>query len=338
MSPVALPAGTPSALIPANENPGDARATMTMRHIPPRALVLLGVLTLVWGINWLVVAVALRDFGPWTFRGLSLAIASLAMLVIARWRGDSLFVPRGLRLRLFAAGAFNIAIWNVATAYAVMLIPSGHAAVIAFSMPLWAAIIGFAFLGERIGVRHLVALGFGTAAVTLLMIEDFREFAHAPLGLGMGLLAAIVWAIGTILQKRTQWNMPMVSLLFWQMLCGVLPIAIVAGVLEAPDMAMPSLLGFGTALFVGLVPLAIGMASWFSIVKLLPTNIAALSTVMVPVVAVFSGALVLDEPLGLTQFVALGCTVVALTLVLMFPDRAAAAKAAAPAEPPSRRA
>ena len=306
---------------------------MSGNAIPARALVLLGILTLVWGFNWVIVAAALRDFGPWTFRAISLAVAVLAMLAIARLRGDTLAVPRRVRLRLFYAGAFNIAIWNVATAYSVMLIPSGHAAVIAFSMPLWAAIIGFAFLGERLGPRHLVALGFGTAAVTLLVVEGFRHFAHAPLGLALGILAAIVWAIGTFVQKRTEWNMPMVSLLFWQMLCGMVPIAAVALVLEVPALETPSALGIGAALFVGLVPLAIGMASWFSIVKLLPTNIAALSTILVPVVAVFSGALFLGEPLGLIQFAALGATVIALGLVLLVQERSPSVAAKTPGLP-----
>ena len=57
-------------------------------------------------------------------------VAVLTMFVISRLRGNSLAVPRPVRLRLFWAGAFNIAIWNVCTAYAVTLIPSGHAAVI----------------------------------------------------------------------------------------------------------------------------------------------------------------------------------------------------------------
>jgi drug/metabolite transporter (DMT)-like permease len=300
---------------------------MTAAAIPTRALLLLGVLTLVWGFNWIIVAVALRDFGPWSFRAISLGIAVITMFVISRLRRESLAVPKQVRLRLLYAGAFNIAIWNVCTAYAVMLIPSGHAAVIAFSMPLWAAIIGFLFLGERLGLRHLVALGFGVVGVTLLMIEDFAKFATAPLGLVLGILAAIVWAMGTFVQKRTAWNMPMVALLFWQMLYGLVPIALGAAILELPDQKIPSLLGVGTALFVGLVPLAIGMASWFSIVKLLPTHVAALSTVIIPVVAVLSGGWILGEPLGLVQYAALIATVIALGLVLLVPEKASADKA-----------
>ena len=320
MSAVALPPVRPSALIPHNAAAKNL-PPMTVGSIPARALVLLGVLTLVWGFNWIIVSVALRDFGPWTFRAITLLVAVLTMFVISRLRGNSLAVPREVRLRLFWAGAFNIAIWNVCTAYAVMLIPSGHAAVIAFSMPLWAAIIGFLFLGERLGFRHLVALAFGTAGVTLLMIEDFALFATAPLGLALGLLAAIVWAIGTFVQKRTLWNMPMVSLLFWQMLCGLVPIAIGAAILETPAEKIPGLLGIVATLFVGFVPLAIGMASWFSIVKLLPTHVAALSTVIIPVVAVLSGGFILGEPLGFTQYAALVATVIALGLVLLVPER-----------------
>ena len=76
---------------------------MTIGAIPTRALVLLGVLTLVWGFNWIIVAVALRDFGPWSFRAISLTIAVCTMFVISRLRGESLHVPKDVRWRLLFA-------------------------------------------------------------------------------------------------------------------------------------------------------------------------------------------------------------------------------------------
>jgi drug/metabolite transporter (DMT)-like permease len=216
---------------------------------------------------------------------------------------------------------FNIALWNVLTAYGVLNLPSGHAAVLGFSMPLWASIIGFLFLGERLNLRAILAVVLGSAGLTLLMVDDFAKLGGgtALVGLVVMLIAANSWAIGTFVQKRTVWNMPLVSLAAWQMLIGWVPIAIIAVIVEGGSFVRPCALVLGAAAFIGLVSLAIGMLTWYAIVQLLPTNVAAISTVLVPVVAVVGGALILGEPLGLIQYAALLATIAALALVMIQP-------------------
>jgi drug/metabolite transporter (DMT)-like permease len=61
---------------------------------------------------------------------------------------------------------------------------------------------------------------------------------------------------------------------------------------------------------------------WFSIVGLLPAHVAGLSTILVPVVAMVSGALVHGEPLGPVQLAAMACCGAALALALLFPQPA----------------
>ena len=67
---------------------------MTARSIPPRALVLLVVLTLVWGTNWPLFALAVQEVSVWTFRAVSVAAAGATLLAFARTRGLSLVIPR----------------------------------------------------------------------------------------------------------------------------------------------------------------------------------------------------------------------------------------------------
>ena len=62
-----------------------------------------------------------------------------------------------------------------------------------------------------------------------------------------------------------------------------------------------------------------GNVCWFTIVGLLPANVAGLSAIMVPVVAMIAGALVHGEPLGALQWLAMACCVAALSLVLLRP-------------------
>ena len=62
--------------------------------VPRRALVLLVILTLVWGTNWLLLPLSVREISVWTFRAVSLVGAGLLLLAIARLRGDSLAIPQ----------------------------------------------------------------------------------------------------------------------------------------------------------------------------------------------------------------------------------------------------
>jgi drug/metabolite transporter (DMT)-like permease len=78
--------------------------------------------------------------------------------------------------------------------------------------------------------------------------------------------------------------------------------------------------------YIALVPMSVGNVAWFAIVGMLPVNVAGLSSIMVPMVAMVSGALVHGEPLGPTQWAAMLCCAVSLSLVLLRP-RAGAAKA-----------
>jgi drug/metabolite transporter (DMT)-like permease len=68
--------------------------------------------------------------------------------------------------------------------------------------------------------------------------------------------------------------------------------------------------------YITLIPMAIGNAAWFAIVGLLPASVAGLSAVMVPILAMVTGAIVHAEPLGPYQLGAMACSGSALFLAL----------------------
>ena len=59
--------------------------------------------------------------------------------------------------------------------------------------------------------------------------------------------------------------------------------------------------------------------AWFSVVRLFPAAIAAIGTLAIPIVGVFSSALVLGEPVGLRELASLGLVCAALAVVLLLP-------------------
>ena len=298
--------------------PGHATATA----IPRRALLLLAVLTLVWGTNWPLFSYAVREVSVWTFRAMAMPSAGAVLLLYAWRRGYSLTIARRYWLRIALATFAYMTVWNVASTYAAVLIPSGQSAILGFTMPLWAALLSWGVLRQRLGARLWLAIALGGLGVLLLMWRSFGAYAHAPAGLALGLLAGFGWAVGTLILKHEPIAVPVAVLAAWQLLLGSVPVVIGAMLLGDHHWFLPSATSIAVIAYITLVPMCLGNLCWFSIVGLLPTNLAGLSSILVPVVAMVAGAIVHGEPLGAVQWAAMVCCVSALSMAMFRPATA----------------
>jgi len=179
-------------------------------------------------------------------------------------------------------------------------------------------------LGERLSGRIVLAVALGALSVTLLMWKSFAAYAQAPLGLALGLIAGIGWAVGTLILQRGQVQVPATVLTGWQLVITALPITIGAFAFGDHQWFMPSWSSILLIGYIALVPMCIGNLCWFSIVGLLPAHVAGLSSILVPVVAMVSGALMHGEPLGPVQWLAMVCSAAAMWLALLKPNKAVA--------------
>jgi len=301
----------------------DDRSRTGQATIPRRAIALLALLTVVWGTNWGLFPYAVRELSVVSFRAVSTLGAGLTLLAVAHWRGLPLAIPRRCWPTIAVATCFYLLLWNIASTYAAVMIPSGQAAVLGFTMPLWAALLGWLVTGQRLGRRLLLALALGAAAVGLLAWRSLGVYAQAPLGVALGLLAALGWAVGTMILKRGQQREPALAavpalvLTGWQLLGTSLPLTAGALLLgQGSAWFWPSWPSVLVIAYITLVPMAVGNAAWFAVVGLLPTTVAGLSSILVPVVAMATGALVHGEPLGAAQLAAMACCGAALWLAL----------------------
>jgi drug/metabolite transporter (DMT)-like permease len=281
-----------------------------------RALPLVLILTIVWGTNWSLFPLAVREVSVWTFRAVSLTGAGIFLLAFARMRGMSTVIPRAHWPAVTAAAVIYLVVWNLASTYAAILIPSGQAAILGFTMPLWTVLVVWALFGERPTRRMLLAMALAAVGVVLLMIPAREAYRDAPAGFLLGLTAGLGWALGTVILKRANVPVPALVLTGWQLLIAAAPLWVGALWLGRGEWFMPS---WQTVLVIGyitVVPMAIGNLSWFAIVGLLPASVAGISSVMVPIVAMVTGAIVHAEPLGPFQLGAMACCGSALFLAL----------------------
>ncbi|MEJ8840318.1 DMT family transporter [Ramlibacter sp. AN1133] len=289
---------------------------MASPHPAAKAVPLVLVLTLVWGTNWALFPLAVREVSVWTFRAVSLTAAGFLLLALARARGLSVVIPRAHWLPVTAAAVIYLVVWNLASTYAAILIPSGQAAILGFTMPMWTVLVVWVLFGERPTPRMWVAVALAALGVGLLLVPARAAYASAPAGFLLGLLAGFGWALGTVVLKRAAVPVPALVLTGWQLLIAALPLWAGALWIGWGHWFVPSWQTLLVITYITIVPMAIGNAAWFAIVGLLPASVAGLSSVMVPIVAMVTGAIVHAEPLGPWQLGAMACCGSALALAL----------------------
>jgi drug/metabolite transporter (DMT)-like permease len=303
--------------------PGAAR-------IPLLAPLLILGLALVWGSNWPIMKIALVEIPIWTFRAWTSLVAGLTLLVFARLSGDAWWPRDAAEWRgLAVAGLFNCTLWQMLVAYGVRLIGSGHTAVLAFTMPLWAALFGWMFLGERLDRRAVAALLLGLTGIVVLVSPDIAALSRAPAGVAFTLVGAICWAIGTLVHKRYRWTISTVAVTGWQVTLGALPMLVIWPLVEPVRIPDASLTAWIAAAYTSLIALLFGYFAWFKVVRLIPVHIASISLLMIPGVGIATGALLLGEAITLTDIVSCALVAVALALVFFAPRTATAASAQA---------
>jgi drug/metabolite transporter (DMT)-like permease len=290
---------------------------------PLKGIVLLALLSLFWGLAWPAMKIVLGEIRPWTFRAICLAAGGAALLALARAGGADLRVPARDLTPLIVTSLINITGWHILSAYGLTLLHAGRAVIIAYTMPLWAILLGRLLLQEHITSARLWALGIGWTGLALLLGPDMQAVGTAPLGALMMLGAAVCWGAGTVLVKFFKWHMPGTLVMGWQLLIGGIPI-IVGAILIDPVTAIAAVSWKAIAALMFVVALPTIFCHWafFMVVQIFPANVAALSTLGIPVIGVFSSALILGEPVTATELAALFLVVLSLGLTSLGGRRA----------------
>ncbi len=272
----------------------------------PAGLIFLAITSVGWGFNWPVTKYLLGELPPLTLRGTTGVIGALLLAVLALLRGQSLSVPRALWPRLVLAAFLNVACWMSLMGLALLWLPASEAALIAYTMPVWAALLAWPILGERPNLLRVAALVMAFAGLAAIMGGNGVAASLSKLpGILMALGGALGFAIGTVLSKRLPLDLPPLTAAAWQIGIGCLPVALVGLAIETTDLAAVTRIGWYLLIYSTVIQFCIAYVSWFAALARLPASVAAIGTMAVPVIGVGASAVALHEPLGAGQIVAL---------------------------------
>ena len=270
-------------------------------------------LAALWGASFLFTRIAAPAFGPLAIADLRTAIAALVLLSLLAWRGGlaAELAPNALRFLLL--GAFNSAIPFTLFAYAALSITAGLASILNATVPLFAALVAWLWMREKLTSMQWLGLAIGFAGV-LWLSADSASFKPGGTGwaIAAGLLASLSYGISGNLAKRY--------------FAHIRPLAVATGSqIAAATLLLPltlfNLPPVMTSTFDWLALIALGVfctgiayALYFRLIaRIGPTKTMAV-TFLIPAFAILWGVLFLAE--DVTVVMLAGCAVILIGTAL----------------------
>lgn len=249
----------------------------------PRALLALLVLSLIWGLNWIVMKQVVAYVDPFDFTAMRTVLGAAALFgllaVLGKpWRPGP--VAPLMLLGLLQTGLFSLLI-QLAVVYG----GAGKAAVITYTMPFWLLLLAWPLLGERVRGAQWAAVAFAALGLGLIIAPAGR----VALGAGslLPLAAGLIWALSAVLAKRIQARTPLdvLSMTAWQMLFGALALCVVTPFLHQRPL-LPTPYFFGALAFNALCATASAWLLWLYALRHLSAGVAGLTSLATPALSV----------------------------------------------------
>lgn len=303
-----------------------AAAPGTPAGAAPAGLVLLCLLALyvIWGSTYLGMHFALESFAPFTMAGLRFLLAGGVLLLALRLRGHALPTPRQWGASALT-GFLLLSVGNGAVAIGQQTLPSGVAAVVVGSMPLWAAL--FAGLwGQWPGraERWGLLLGFGG----IVLLNAGGGLSGSLVGAIALLIAPASWAFGSVWSRRLPLP-PGLMATAAQMLCGGAISLTLSRVLQEPLPLSPTPRALGAFVYLVVCGSLVAFSAYGYLLRNARPALATSYAYVNPAVAVALGVVFAGEKLSPWTLLAMGVILVSVLLLTRAKAKAAAPKPAA---------
>ena len=274
----------------------------------PRGYVpILLLLALAWGSSFMFIEFAIEDLTPAATMAARLVVAASVLLGI-------MIAQRGFRQAIACVrqfGSSGIVLGAITTALPFWLIAwgqthidSGIAAIGNAAMPIFVALLAIRFApGERVTGMRAIGIGLGILGVAVLVGVNPEGGWWGAIGTLAVVLAAVSYAAGSLYSQRrlddSSGLLVITASTFWGALV-ILPV----GIVQAPS-DLPGWKAIMAILVMGVVATALGLLLYIHLVENYGSSRASLVVYLLPVIALFYGAVFLDEPLRATAIVGL---------------------------------
>ncbi|MGZ5444956.1 MAG: EamA family transporter [Thermoanaerobaculia bacterium] len=291
-----------------------------MKHEKAAAYGAFAIVCVVWGTTYLFIRIALETIPPLLLTGSRFTVAGLIMLLIARLRGERL--PRDFRTlaNLAFVGFLLVGIGNLAVVWAEQWVPSGLAALLVATAPFWMVIIeAFRTGGERLDLRGGIGMVIGFVGVVTLVTPGGGMAGAWSVAFLLGALAIQIggaaWQYGSAHAKYKLQHVPLLSSAALQMFFGGAIVSIAGLSLGEASRFVLTPRTFGALVYLTIFGSIVAYSAYVFALAHMRTTHTSLYAYVNPVVAVFLGWLILDEPLSWVSVAAMVVILAGVALV-----------------------
>jgi drug/metabolite transporter (DMT)-like permease len=278
--------------------------------------VLLPTVWIAWGISYPLMSWALETTDLFSSRLIIMPISGLILLAVGVRSGAPALPERRAWGQIALTGLFNMGLFQIFLIAGIATLGPSRTPIIIYTMPAWSALLAVFLLKERITLRIALSLALSLVAVGLVVSQETAA-RTTPVGTFLTLLAAISFAIGTVLTKKTAARGDLNINAAWQILTGTIPVIAIWLVFARTAYFRPEhLRGIAALVWLILVSNVLAYFCWFRIIRAFPASVASLTTLVVPCVGFASSALLIGGDISWLDVVALGLIVGAVALVL----------------------
>ena len=225
--------------------------------------------------------------------------------------------------RLVAASWFGILVYFVGTIFGYIHVSTGVGGVISAINPLFVVLLAAALGKDRLTLPTIMGLGLSFAGSLLLFRgggTNSQSTGELVLGGSLILLSGIGWAIYVVFTKPLIMKYGAMKITVWTMLLCTIPAIGFYTPTTIPTALSLDWRALLALLYLTLIGTVIIGATWNYAVAHLPTSIIGGSLYLIPLIAIFAGALILSEPIEPTTLVS-GAVIVAGVALAQFGDR-----------------
>jgi drug/metabolite transporter (DMT)-like permease len=269
---------------------------------------LLGLVVLILGFNWPILATGLRSISPVWLSALRLLGALVITVLITALTGDLKRPRRDDQPVIWSVGVGKLALNYLLVFTALQILPPGRSSVLAWTSPLWTAPLAVFFLGERMTRPRWIGLGLGAAGLFFLFEPWVLDWSDGEIVWGHVLLiaAAFVNAAAMVhIRHHGGSRGTAMQLMPWQMLAGAVPMTALAFLVDGwPRIEWtPQLIAI--VVYQGSLGAAFTVWAQQIILRRIPATTTNLILMAVPVVGLLSSAVLVDDPLTVGAVVGL---------------------------------
>ena len=248
------------------------------------------IFTLIWGSTWIVIRGQLGTVAPQWSVAYRFVIATIAMALVARWKGESLRLGPKALLPASVLGFCQFCVNFNAVYLAERHITSGVVATVFALLLIPASLMAWAFLGQRPTQRFAWSSLIAVAGVMLLFAHELRGHAASSAQVTSGIALTFVGMLGAsfanVLQARPEVRrFPLFAMLAWSMAAGAVIDAVVAFALAGAPTIETSATYWAGLLYLALAASTLNFSLYYPVVRKIGPGKAAYSSVLVPIIA-----------------------------------------------------